>query len=72
MAKTKTEKVAGIEEQIQQLENEKKRLIQEQKAQERKDRTKRLCKRNHSFWYCRNKGKNCGNFYKNKKSSFAP
>ena len=45
MAKTKTEKIAGIEEQIQQLENEKKRLIQEQKAQERKDRTKRLCKR---------------------------
>ena len=45
MAKTKTEKIAGIEEQIQQLENQKKRLIQEQKAQERKDRTKRLCKR---------------------------
>ena len=45
MAKTKIEKIAGIEEQIQQLENEKKRLIQEQKAQERKDRTKRLCKR---------------------------
>jgi len=32
-------------EQIQLLENQKKRLIQEQKAQERKDRTKRLCKR---------------------------
>ena len=31
-------------EQIQLLENQKKRLIQEQKAQERKDRTKRLCK----------------------------
>jgi len=45
MAKTKTEKIAGIEEQIQQLENQRKRLIQEQKAQERKDRTKRLCKR---------------------------
>ena len=45
MAKTKPEKIAGIEEQIQLLENQKKRLIQEQKAQERKDRTKRLCKR---------------------------
>jgi len=45
MAKTKPEKIAGIEEQIQQLENQKKRLIQEQKAQERKDRTRRLCKR---------------------------
>ena len=45
MAKTKTEKIAGIEEQIQLLENQKKRLIQEQKAQERKERTKRLCKR---------------------------
>jgi|GEM_PF-272316 len=45
MVKTKPEKIAGIEEQIQQLENQKKRLIQEQKVQERKDRTKRLCKR---------------------------
>jgi len=45
MAKTKPEKIAGIEEQIQLLENQKKRLIQEQKAQERKERTKRLCKR---------------------------
>jgi len=42
MAKTKPEKIAGIEEQIQLLENQKKRLIQEQKAQERKERTKRL------------------------------
>ena len=43
MAKTKTEKIATIQEQIQQLENQRKRLIQEEKAQERKDRTKRLC-----------------------------
>ena len=42
MAKTKPERIAGIEEQIQLLENQKKRLIQEQKAQERKERTKRL------------------------------
>jgi len=36
MAKTKAEKIAGIEEEIRQLENKKKRLIQEQKEQERK------------------------------------
>lgn len=30
---------------VRQLENKKKRLIQEQKEQERKDRTNRLCKR---------------------------
>jgi len=45
MAKTKVEKIANIQEQIQQLENQRKRLIQEQKEQDRKDRTKRLCKR---------------------------
>ena len=45
MAKTKLEKIAGIEEEIRQLENKKKRLMQEQKEQERKDRTNRLCKR---------------------------
>ena len=45
MAKSKIEKIASIEEEIRQLENKKKRLIQEQKEQERKDRTNRLCKR---------------------------
>ena len=45
MAKTKLEKIAAIEAQQEQLENRKKKLIQEQKAQERKDRTKRLCAR---------------------------
>lgn len=45
MAKTKAEKIASIEMQMEQLENQKKRLIQEQKKQERNDRTKRLCKR---------------------------
>ena len=44
MAKTKIEKIAGIDEEIRQLTNKKKRLIQEQKEQERKDRTNRLCK----------------------------
>lgn len=45
MAKTKIEKIAGIEEEIRQLENRRRQLVQAQKAQERKDRTKRLCKR---------------------------
>ena len=45
MAKTKAEKIAGIEEEIRQLENRRRKLVQEQKAQERKDRTKRLCRR---------------------------
>ena len=45
MAKTKAEKIANIELQMSQLENQRKKLIQEQKQQERKDRTKRLCKR---------------------------
>lgn len=45
MTKTKIEKIAGIEEEIRQLENKRKQLVQAQKAQERKDRTKRLCKR---------------------------
>jgi hypothetical protein len=45
MAKSKTEKIAGIEEQIAQLENQRKRLLQQQKEQDRKDRTRRLCTR---------------------------
>ena len=45
MTKTKAEKIAGIEEEIRQLENKRKQLVQEQKAQERRDRTKRLCRR---------------------------
>jgi|LSQX01.2.fsa_nt_gb hypothetical protein len=45
MAKTKAEKIADIELQLIQLENQRKKLVQEQKQQERKDRTKRLCKR---------------------------
>ena len=49
MAKTKIEKIASIEEEIKQLENKKKRLIQEQKEQERKDKRNRLCKRRGLF-----------------------
>ena len=45
MPKTKLEKIAGIEQEIRQLENRRRQLVQEQKAQERKDRTKRLCRR---------------------------
>lgn len=45
MAKTKAEKITSIEEEIRQLENRRRQLVQEQKAQERKDRTRRLCRR---------------------------
>ena len=45
MAKTKAEKITSIEEEIRQLENSRRQLVQEQKAQERRDRTKRLCRR---------------------------
>jgi TolA-binding protein len=45
MAKTTTEKIENLQGQIQQLENQRKRLLQQQKEQERKDRTRRLCKR---------------------------
>ena len=45
MAKTKTEKIESITTEIQQLENQRKKLIQQEKEQERKDRTRRLCKR---------------------------
>ena len=47
MSKTKTtaEKIAETRERIQQLENQHKLLLNQQKEQERKARTKRLCKR---------------------------
>jgi len=45
MAKTTAEKIATKREQIQQLQNEEKQLIQKQKEQDRKNRTKRLCQR---------------------------
>ena len=45
MAKTTTEKIESIQTQIQQLENERKRLLQQRKADERKARTKRLIER---------------------------
>ena len=45
MSKTRTEKIASYGEQIKQLENQRKQLIQKEKEQERKDRTKRLCRR---------------------------
>ena len=45
MPRTTVEKIESIQTQIQQLENERKRLMQQQKEQERKDRTKRLIER---------------------------
>lgn len=45
MAKTTNEKIEGIDIQMQQLENRKKQLLQQQKAQDRKARTKRLIER---------------------------
>ena len=45
MPKTTAEKIASKREQIQQLKNEEKQLLQKQKQQDRKDRTKRLCSR---------------------------
>jgi predicted nuclease with TOPRIM domain len=45
MAKTRTEKIDSLQTEIAQLESKRKHLIQEQKTQERKDRTKRLCRR---------------------------
>jgi len=45
MAKSRLEKIESIKIEIAQLENQRKRLLQAEKEQERKDRTKRLCKR---------------------------
>ena len=45
MTKSKTEKIADIEQQIAQLQNSKKRLLQQHKEQERKARTHRLIER---------------------------
>jgi len=45
MARTKLERISSIEEEIRQLENQRKQLLQQHKDQERKDRTNRLCKR---------------------------
>ena len=47
MAKTKTttEKRISVEEQIRQLEKERKQLIQKEKAEERTAKIERLCKR---------------------------
>jgi len=45
MPRTTTERIDNIQLQIQQLENERKRLMQQQKEQQRKARTKRLIER---------------------------
>ena len=45
MAKTIDEKIAEAQAKIEQYKNQEKQLIQKQKTQERKERTKRLCSR---------------------------
>ena len=45
MPKSKTEKIEDITNTIEQLKNQQKKLIQRYKEQERKLRTRRLCKR---------------------------
>lgn len=45
MAQSRIEKIASIEEEIRQLKERQKLLKQQHNLQERKDRTKRLCKR---------------------------
>jgi len=45
MAKTTAEKIMEIEKEIEQRTNRKKQLLQQQKTEERKARTHRLCKR---------------------------
>ena len=45
MAKSRAEKIASFEERIDQLMKQKKQETQKLKADERKERTKRLCKR---------------------------
>ena len=45
MPKSINEKITTTDERIQQLLNQKKQLVQKQKATERKERTSRLCRR---------------------------
>ena len=45
MSQTKLERIEGIDARIAQLKNQQKLLRQQYNAQERKDRTKRLCRR---------------------------
>ena len=45
MPKTRTEKIASIDKEMALLAEQRKMLLEAEKAQERKDRTKRLCKR---------------------------
>ena len=45
MAKTRIEKIEDIDARIVQMENERKALIAEQKAADRKARTNRICER---------------------------
>ena len=46
---TKTERITNIEDKIAQLENQRRQLLQKQKADEQKARTRRLCSRHGLF-----------------------
>ena len=45
MPNSTTKKLDAVQKEIEQLNNRKKLLLQKQKAEERKNRTHRLCKR---------------------------
>lgn len=45
MLNKKLERINNLEENIRKMENQRKTLLQQYREQERKDRTKRLCKR---------------------------
>ena len=45
MAKTATEKLGGIKEKMEQLEAQKKKILQQENERLRKERTSRLCRR---------------------------
>jgi len=45
MTKTKTDRIASVEDKIKQLENQRRRLLQQHREQERKARTRRLVQR---------------------------
>lgn len=45
MSKTKSERIEGIDEKVAQLMNQKKKLVQQEKERQRKERNSRLCRR---------------------------
>jgi len=45
MSKTRVDRIAGIDAEMSKLAEQRKTLLEAQRAQQRKDRTRRLCKR---------------------------